>query len=69
MYRLGCSAGVIQRCYHAGELELFSGDFSLPVEGWDNDTCVIVQNAVKMCSQQTSAIVVLAAVTITDAIA
>ena len=50
VYCLRCSTGVIQRCYHAGDLELFSGDFSIhvPVEGWENDTRVTVQAAAKM---------------------
>ena len=74
MYRLRCSADVIQRCHNAGDLELFLGDFSIPVEGWENNACVTVRDAVKckphgLCSQQTNAIVILVAVTISDAIA
>ena len=36
-YSLRCSAGVIQMCYHSGDLELFSGDFSISVDLWENE--------------------------------
>ena len=33
------------KCYHARDLELFSGEFSIPVEGRENETLVILCNA------------------------
>ena len=47
MYCLRCSAGVIQRNYHAGDLALFTEDFSIPVEGWVNEARVTLWDAAK----------------------
>ena len=34
MYHLCCKVGVLNTCYGAGDLEVFSGSFEFAVEGW-----------------------------------
>ena len=34
MYRLRSKFGVLKVCYHAGDLEGYSGTYNIPVVGW-----------------------------------
>ena len=37
MYRLRCKFGILQTCFHAGDLEPFKATYDIPVEGWQGN--------------------------------
>ena len=50
MYRLRCKHGVISTCFHAGDLEPFSGTYNIPVEGWQDETRITLREAARQQS-------------------
>lgn len=48
MYRLCCKVGVLNTCYGAGDLELFTGSFEFEVEGWRSMPVLSVREAAKL---------------------
>ena len=37
LHCLRCKSGVIQRCYQAGDLEPYRGQYGIPLDGWENE--------------------------------
>ena len=50
MYRLRCKYGVLQTCFHAGDLEQFKGTHRIPVNGWEQQARVTVREAARHAS-------------------
>ena len=48
MYRLCCKVGVLNTCYGAGDLELFTGSFQFEVEGWRSMSAISLREAAKL---------------------
>ena len=46
-YRLRCKSGVLKVCYHAGDLEAYSGSYGIPVIGWKEAARVSLREAAK----------------------
>ena len=47
LHRLCCKSGVIQRCYEAGNLELYRGQYDIPLDGWENEPRISLKEAAK----------------------
>ena len=50
MYRLRSKFGVLKVCYHAGDLEGYSGTYKIPVAGWEEAQRVSLREAAKLSS-------------------
>ena len=48
MYRLCCKVGVLNTCYGAGDLELFTGSFEFATEGWRTMPVISLREAAKL---------------------
>ena len=46
-YRLHCKSGVLKVCYHAGDLEAYSGSYGIQVIGWKEAARVSMREAAK----------------------
>ena len=47
LHRLRCKSGVIQRCYQAGDLEPYRGQYDIPLDGWENEPRISLKEAAK----------------------
>ena len=50
MYRLRCKHGVLRTCFHAGDMEPFSGTYQIPVDGWEDQPKVTLREAARQQS-------------------
>ena len=50
MYRLRCKSGVLRTCFHAGKLEPFRATYVIPVDGWEEQPQVTLQEAARLQS-------------------
>ena len=50
VYRLRCKFGVLKVCYDVGELEVYSGSYDIPVEGWKEAAEVSLRKAARQCA-------------------
>ena len=50
MYRLRSKLGVLKVCYHAGDLEGYSGTYNIPVAGWEEAQQIPLREAAKLSS-------------------
>ena len=46
-YCLRCKFGVLKCCYHAGDLEVYSGSYSIPVSGWEEAPQISLRETAK----------------------
>ena len=47
MYRLRCKYGVLSTCFHAGNLESFSGTYNISVDGWESQPRISLREAAR----------------------
>ena len=52
VYHLRCKVSVLKVCYDVGELELYSGSYDIPVEGWKEAAEVSAEGCQAMCSME-----------------
>ena len=45
LYRLQCKSGVLKNCFNTGDLQPFSGEFRIPVDGWQDQPQVTLRSA------------------------
>ena len=47
MYRLRCRYGVLRSCFHAGDLEPFSGTYNISLNGWEDQPRITLREAAR----------------------
>ena len=47
MYRLRCKFGILQTCFHAGDLEPFKAKYDIQVEGWQEQPQLTLREAAR----------------------
>ena len=45
LYRVRCKYGVLKDCYGEGDMELYQGDLSIPVDGWKDASILSLRQA------------------------
>ena len=48
LHGLRCISRVIQRCYQAGDLEPYKGQYDIPLDGWENEPRISLKEAAKI---------------------